>query len=283
MSSTRTFAAVISSLGSRSASPPRAAQEAVPPSVSEIPATLHAEDRQLRFRPPRRDGRDARRREAAHDRARAQRRMGAPILLARTPYNAAERMARDQELRASLSVAPQMMDTAVEAGYIVAYQDVRGKHGSEGDYVMNRPLRGPLNATETDHATDTYDTIEWLVRNVPESNGRVAHDRRLLRGFHGADVHGPPAPGAQGRRAVRADGGRLDGRRLVPQRRIPRRRRARVHLQPAGDAQQQRKMVERRATTPTTPGCAAARRATSPPRAASGSRILAPARRAPGL
>ena len=50
---------------------------------------------------------------------------------------------------------------------------MRGKHGSEGDYVMNRPLRGPQNPTPVDHATDTYDTIDWLVKNVPESNGRV--------------------------------------------------------------------------------------------------------------
>ena len=52
-------------------------------------------------------------------------------------------------------------------------QDVRGKYGSEGDYVTNRPLRGSLNPTSVDHSTDTYDTIEWLVKNVPESNGRV--------------------------------------------------------------------------------------------------------------
>ena len=52
-------------------------------------------------------------------------------------------------------------------------QDVRGKYGSEGDYVMNRPLRGPLNPTPVDHATDTYDTIDWLVKNIPESNGKV--------------------------------------------------------------------------------------------------------------
>jgi putative CocE/NonD family hydrolase len=50
---------------------------------------------------------------------------------------------------------------------------VRGKYGSEGDYVMNRPLRGPLNPTAVDHATDTYDTIDWLVKNLPESNGKV--------------------------------------------------------------------------------------------------------------
>src|SRR5205085_7152395 len=52
-------------------------------------------------------------------------------------------------------------------------QDVRGKYGSEGDYVMNRPLRGPQNPTPVDHATDTYDTIDWLVKNTPESNGKV--------------------------------------------------------------------------------------------------------------
>jgi putative CocE/NonD family hydrolase len=52
-------------------------------------------------------------------------------------------------------------------------QDVRGKYGSQGDYVMNRPLRGPLNPTAVDHSTDTYDTIDWLVKNVPESNGKV--------------------------------------------------------------------------------------------------------------
>ena len=52
-------------------------------------------------------------------------------------------------------------------------QDVRGKYGSEGDYVMNRPLHGPQNPTPVDHATDTYDTIDWLVKNVPETNGKV--------------------------------------------------------------------------------------------------------------
>jgi len=64
-------------------------------------------------------------------------------------------------------------DVIVEDGYIRVVQDVRGKYGSEGDYVMNRFLRGPQNPTPVDHATDTYDTIDWLVKNVPESNGRV--------------------------------------------------------------------------------------------------------------
>ena len=52
-------------------------------------------------------------------------------------------------------------------------KDVRGKYGSQGAYVMNRPWKGPLNPTEIDHATDTYDTIDWLVHHLPQSNGRV--------------------------------------------------------------------------------------------------------------
>ena len=64
-------------------------------------------------------------------------------------------------------------EVIVEGGYIRVVQDVRGKYGSEGDYVMNRPMRGPLNPTPVDHATDTYDTIDWLVKNIPESNGKV--------------------------------------------------------------------------------------------------------------
>ena len=54
------------------------------------------------------------------------------------------------------------------------FQDVRGKYGSEGDYVMTLPLRGPLNPPKVDHSTDAWDTIDWLVKNVPESNGRSA-------------------------------------------------------------------------------------------------------------
>ena len=65
------------------------------------------------------------------------------------------------------------LEVIVEGGYIRVVQDVRGKYGSEGDYVMNRPLHGPLNPTPVDHATDTYDTIDWLVKNMPESNGKV--------------------------------------------------------------------------------------------------------------
>ncbi|MFL6246168.1 MAG: CocE/NonD family hydrolase, partial [Thermoanaerobaculia bacterium] len=99
----------------------------------------------------------------------------APMLLTRTPYDADELTTHinSNQLGPSLYGYDNATDVIVEGGYIRVVQDVRGKHGSEGEYVMNRPLRGPLNATSVDHATDTYDTIDWLVKNVPESNGKV--------------------------------------------------------------------------------------------------------------
>ncbi len=98
-----------------------------------------------------------------------------PILLTRTPYNANALTTNMQSshLGSSLYGYDNATDVIVDGGYIRVIQDVRGKYGSEGDYVMNRPLRGPLNPTKVDHATDTYDTIDWLVKNTPESNGKV--------------------------------------------------------------------------------------------------------------
>ncbi len=100
---------------------------------------------------------------------------GAPILLTRTPYDAKvlTTHARSSHLGPTLHGYDNATEVIVEGGYIRVVQDVRGKHGSEGDYVANRPLRGPLNPTPVDHATDTFDSIDWLVKNVPESNGRV--------------------------------------------------------------------------------------------------------------
>jgi putative CocE/NonD family hydrolase len=99
----------------------------------------------------------------------------APILLTRTPYGATERITKNPSahLSALIDGSDVADDAVVNGGYIRVMQDVRGKHGSEGDYVMTRPLRGPLNPTDVDHATDTYDTIDWLVKNIPESNGKV--------------------------------------------------------------------------------------------------------------
>ena len=98
----------------------------------------------------------------------------APILMTRTPYDATglTSHAPSAHLGRILN-GYDNADIIAEDGYIRVVQDIRGKYGSEGDYVMNRPFRGPLNATSVDESTDTYDTIDWLVKNVPESNGKV--------------------------------------------------------------------------------------------------------------
>src|SRR5690349_22063552 len=99
----------------------------------------------------------------------------APILLTRTPYeaNALTNHAYSAHLGPVLNGYDNAVDVIVEGGYIRVVQDIRGKYGSEGDYVMTRPLHGPLNPTPVDHSTDTYDTIDWLVKNIPETNGKV--------------------------------------------------------------------------------------------------------------
>jgi len=106
----------------------------------------------------------------------------APILLTRTPYNATQRTTRNVSTH-MLAILPEGDEVFVRAGYIRVFQDVRGKYKSDGNYVMTRPVRGPLNSTATDHVTDAYDTIDWLVKNTPESNGRVGMIGSSYEGF----------------------------------------------------------------------------------------------------
>ncbi len=106
----------------------------------------------------------------------------APILLTRTPYNASNRTARNNSTH-MLAILPQGDEVFVQSGYIRVFQDVRGKYKSEGDYFMTKPVRGPLNHTSTDNVTDAYDTIDWLVKNTPESNGRVGMIGSSYEGF----------------------------------------------------------------------------------------------------
>ena len=106
----------------------------------------------------------------------------APILLTRTPYNAAKRaQAEDSPYRAV--TLPKGDQLFTDDGYIRVFQDTRGKYGSEGDFVITRPVRGPLNPTKTDETTDAWDTIDWLVKNIKESNGRVGMVGSSYEGF----------------------------------------------------------------------------------------------------
>jgi putative CocE/NonD family hydrolase len=106
----------------------------------------------------------------------------APILLTRTPYNAKERASRS-ESPYMLDILPLSDAVFVKAGYIRVFQDVRGKYGSEGAYIMTPPPIGPLNSSGIDDTTDAYDTIDWLVKNLPESNGKVGMIGSSYEGF----------------------------------------------------------------------------------------------------
>jgi len=95
----------------------------------------------------------------------------APIVLTRTPNSTAYFVSNNNPSMEALLPAADI-DFA-RAGYIRVFQDIRGKYGSEGAFELTRPPRGPLNATNADEATDAWDTIDWLVKNVPQSNGKV--------------------------------------------------------------------------------------------------------------
>nr|WP_315142221.1 CocE/NonD family hydrolase [uncultured Flavobacterium sp.] len=91
-----------------------------------------------------------------------------PIVMQRTPYNCAP-YGPDQFKR---SIGPN--ETMMKEGYIVVYQDVRGRYMSDGLYDnMRGYIPNKKGKTEVDEASDTYDTIDWLVKNVANNNGNV--------------------------------------------------------------------------------------------------------------
>lgn len=110
----------------------------------------------------------------------------APIMLTRTCYNAASHVRNPSasQARTLIDELPLGDEGFVENGYIRVYQDVRGKYGSEGPYLMTPlPVDSGFNSTGGDDTTDAWDTIEWLTKNVPESNGRVGMTGSSYEGF----------------------------------------------------------------------------------------------------
>src|SRR5215472_5087212 len=91
-----------------------------------------------------------------------------PFLMTRTPYSVAPYGV--DEYRRRLGPSPEFD----KAGYIFVFQDVRGRFMSEGEFVeMNPHIDHPASNHDVDESTDTYDTVEWLLKNVPNNNGRV--------------------------------------------------------------------------------------------------------------
>ena len=131
----------------------------------------------------------------------------APILLSRTPYDAKEATSRVASQRI-VDILPIMDAEFVEDGYIRVYQDIRGMHGSEGVWVSTRPIVGPLNDTGIDESTDAYDTIDWLVKNLPEGNGNVGIVGSSYLGFTTlmAEINPHPALKAAAPQSPMVDG-----------------------------------------------------------------------------
>jgi uncharacterized protein len=99
-----------------------------------------------------------------------------PILLGRTPYGISAP-------NGGFSRMLSRYDAMLTDGYIFVFQDIRGRHGSEGKFAMLRPVHDSNDSKGVDESTDTYDTIDWLVKNVPRNNGRVGMDGTSYDGF----------------------------------------------------------------------------------------------------
>ena len=110
-----------------------------------------------------------------------------PILIQRTPYGA------DKPDYFDLLKVPYINGMAKE-GYIFVFQDVRGKFKSEGSFEMNRPLYHVTDNTKTDESTDTYDAIDWLIKNIPGNNGKAGILGISYEGYTALDAVSDPHP-----------------------------------------------------------------------------------------
>ena len=125
-----------------------------------------------------------------------------PILFQRTPYSVAPY--GPDKIKASLGPSAALM----KDGYIFVYQDVRGRWMSEGKFVEMRPhLDVKTTKTDIDESTDTYDTIDWLTKNLPRNNGKVGMWGISYPGFYASAglMAGHPALVASSPQAPMAD------------------------------------------------------------------------------
>ena len=91
-----------------------------------------------------------------------------PILIQRTPYGASISISDDTTFKTAL-----LGSAMAEAGYIFVYQDIRGKYKSEGKMQIHQPLVHAVKKDAVDESTDTWDTVDWLVKNIPNNNGKA--------------------------------------------------------------------------------------------------------------
>ena len=106
-------------------------------------------------------------------------------------------------------------------GYIYVAEDIRGRYKSEGKFVMSRPLADHHDPKAIDESTDAYDTVEWLIKNVPGQQRPRRRGGHKLSGLSGDDGGHRSASGGEGDFAAGADDRCVDGRRFLSQRRLP--------------------------------------------------------------
>ena len=124
------------------------------------------------------------------------------FLMERTPYGVDEYQAE---------VIPKIKPELAKSGYIFVYEDIRGRYKSEGQFVMNRPVIAHTAKTDVDETTDTRDTIDWLLKNVPNNDGKVGVLGISYPGFLAMMAGDRCASGGEGNLAAGSDDGCVDG------------------------------------------------------------------------
>ncbi|PWT73436.1 MAG: X-Pro dipeptidyl-peptidase [Bacteroidetes bacterium] len=128
-----------------------------------------------------------------------------PLLITRTPYGAGFEKVLDNSI---LHLTPEFrFHHLSNEGYIFVFQDIRGKYKSEGKIVIHQPLIHEKNNTAVDESTDTWDTIDWLVKNVPGNNGKAGITGVSYPGWLAlvGSVHPHPALKASSEQACMGD------------------------------------------------------------------------------
>jgi hypothetical protein len=114
-----------------------------------------------------------------------------PFLLQRTPYGADIPIPDDSQIPVS---EMGNFKAIAKEGYILVFQDIRGKFKSEGTFEMNRPLYHLIDKTKTDESTDAYDAIDWLIKNIKNNNGNVGISGVSYPGYLALDASVDPHP-----------------------------------------------------------------------------------------
>lgn len=114
-----------------------------------------------------------------------------PFLIERTPYGADFPIKNDSTISSSRL---GYLSNIAKGGYILIFQDLRGKFGSEGSFEMNRPLYHITDKNKTDESTDAWDTVDWLVKNIRNNNGKAGIAGISYPGYLALDASVDPHP-----------------------------------------------------------------------------------------